>query len=164
MNDRQRATTSACHRASAICRVILGLAIAGIGVAQGAEPALVDVVVYPQQVHLSSAEDRPTLVVQATYADGITRDVTSQATLSLAHPDRAALEGGQLKPLADGDTVTDLIEVKRADPVPSAYLHRMAQRFTSARAVQVVEELRQPAQHGLVEVVSAAPWLAGLAG
>jgi hypothetical protein len=40
----------------------------------------------------------------------------------------------------------------------------MAQRFTSARALQVVEELRQPAQHGLVEVVSAAPWLAGLAG
>jgi predicted AAA+ superfamily ATPase len=66
--------------------------------------------------------------------------------------------------LADGDTVSDLIEVKRADPVPSAYLHRMAQRFTSARAVQVVEELRQPAQHGLVEVVNAAPWLAGLAG
>ena len=66
--------------------------------------------------------------------------------------------------LADGDTVTDLIEVKRADPVPSAYMHRMAQRFTSARALQVVEELRQPAQHGLVEVVSAAPWLAGLAG
>jgi predicted AAA+ superfamily ATPase len=66
--------------------------------------------------------------------------------------------------LTEGDTVTDLIEVKRADPVPSAYLHRMAQRFTSARALQVVEQLRQPAQHGLVEVVSAAPWLAGLAG
>jgi predicted AAA+ superfamily ATPase len=66
--------------------------------------------------------------------------------------------------LTEGDTVTDLIEVKRADPVPSAYLHRMAQRFTSARALQVVEELRQPAQHGVVEVVSAAPWLAGLAG
>jgi len=66
--------------------------------------------------------------------------------------------------LTEGDTVTDLIEVKRADPVPSAYLHRMAQRFTSARALQVVEQLRQPAQHGLVEVVGAAPWLAGLAG
>jgi predicted AAA+ superfamily ATPase len=66
--------------------------------------------------------------------------------------------------LAEDDTMTDLIEVKRSDPVPSAYLHRMAQRFAPARALQVVEELRQPAQHGLVEVVSAAPWLAGLAG
>ena len=66
--------------------------------------------------------------------------------------------------LAEGDTVTDLIEVKRSDPVPSAYLHRMAERFAPARALQVVEELRQPAQHGRVEVVSAAPWLAGLAG
>jgi len=118
MNDRQRATTSACHRASAICRVILGLAIAGIGVAQGAEPALVDVVVYPQQVHLSSAEDRQTLVVQATYADGITRDVTSQATLSLAHPDRAALEGRQLKPLADGDTTLTAAFAGRSVSVP----------------------------------------------
>ena len=66
--------------------------------------------------------------------------------------------------LTEGDTVTDLIEVKRSDPVPSAYLHRMAQRFAPARALQVVADLRQPAQHGLVEVVSAAPWLAGLAG
>ena len=65
--------------------------------------------------------------------------------------------------LADGDAVTDLIEVKLSDPVPSAYLHRMAERFAPARAVQVVGELRQPAQRGRVEVVEVAGWLAGLA-
>ena len=65
--------------------------------------------------------------------------------------------------LAEGDTVTDLVEVKLSDPTPSAYLHRMAERFAPARAVQIVAELRQPAQHGRVEVTSADGWLAGLA-
>ncbi len=65
--------------------------------------------------------------------------------------------------LADGDAVTDLIEVKLSDPVPSAYLHRMAERFASANAVQLVTDLRQPAQRGRVEVVEAAQWLAELA-
>ena len=65
--------------------------------------------------------------------------------------------------LAEGDTVTDLVEVKLRDPTPSAYLHRMAERFAPARAVQIVGELRQPAQHGQVEVASADGWLAGLA-
>ncbi len=65
--------------------------------------------------------------------------------------------------LAEGDSVTDLVEVKLSDPVPSAYLHRMAERFAAARAVQLVGELRQPAQHGRVEVASADGWLAGLA-
>ena len=65
--------------------------------------------------------------------------------------------------LAEGNTVTDLVEVKLSDPTPSAYLHRMAERFAPARAVQIVAELRQPAQHGRVEVASADGWLAGLA-
>jgi uncharacterized protein len=65
--------------------------------------------------------------------------------------------------LADGDTVTDLIEVKLSDPVPSAFLHRMAEQFAPAKAVQVVKELRQAAQHGKVEVVLVEDWLAGLA-
>ena len=65
--------------------------------------------------------------------------------------------------LAKGDTVTDLVEVKHSDATPSAYLHRMAERFAPARAAQIVAELRQPAQHGRVEVVDAAGWVAGLA-
>jgi uncharacterized protein len=65
--------------------------------------------------------------------------------------------------LAEGDTVTDLIEVKLSDPVPSAYLHRMAERFAPAKAVQLVATLRNKAQHGLVEVTKADAWLAQLA-
>ena len=65
--------------------------------------------------------------------------------------------------LAEGDSVTDFIEVKLSDATPSAYLHRMAERFAHARAVQIVADLRQPAQHGQVEVADAATWLGQLA-
>ncbi len=65
--------------------------------------------------------------------------------------------------LAEGDSVTDLIEVKLGDATTSAYLHRMAERLAPARAVQIVADLRQPAQHGRVEVTSAAQWLGELA-
>lgn len=65
--------------------------------------------------------------------------------------------------LAEGDTVTDLVEVKLADATPSAYLHRMAERLAPARALHLVAELRQPAQHGRVEVTELATWLAELA-
>ena len=64
--------------------------------------------------------------------------------------------------LAEGNHLTDLIEVKLGDATPSAYLHRMAERFAPARAVQIVAELRQPAQHGRVEVAHAAEWLGRL--
>lgn len=64
---------------------------------------------------------------------------------------------------AEGETVTDLIEVKFSDATPSAYLHRMAERLAPARAVQIVGELRQVAQHGRIEVTLADQWLAGLA-
>jgi predicted AAA+ superfamily ATPase len=65
--------------------------------------------------------------------------------------------------LAEGDTVTDLVEVELADATPSAFLHRMAERFAPARALHLVAELRQPAQHGRVQVAHLDEWLAGLA-
>ncbi|MFN0305026.1 MAG: ATP-binding protein [Burkholderiales bacterium] len=65
--------------------------------------------------------------------------------------------------LAEGEAVTDLIEVKFSDAAPSPYLYRMAERFAPARAVQIVGKLRQVAQHGRIEVTHADQWLAGLA-
>ncbi len=53
-----------------------------------AKPAapLVKIEVFPPDVHLSTARDRQSMVVQATYADGITRDVTKMATFAPANP------------------------------------------------------------------------------
>ena len=82
------------------------------------EPTLVGIAVYPPQIHLSSAQDRQTLVVQSTYADGITRDVTSKATMSIAQPDRALVEGCLIKPLANGDTALTVAFADRSVTVP----------------------------------------------
>ena len=52
------------------------LGLAGPVLAQKAEITKLDV--FPPAVNLTSARDRQAVVVQATYADGITRDVTGR--------------------------------------------------------------------------------------
>jgi len=69
-----------------------------------ADVAPVAVTVQPPRVHLTGSRDRQSLVVQATYADGITRDVTALATASAADPAVATLEGRVVRPVTDGDT------------------------------------------------------------
>jgi hypothetical protein len=65
---------------------------------------LTDLSVSPSDVRLSTRQDRQSLVVQAVYADGVTRDVTDQAKLSPADKATARLESATLHPLADGRT------------------------------------------------------------
>ncbi|MFT5300149.1 MAG: hypothetical protein ACI814_000923 [Mariniblastus sp.] len=63
-------------------------------------PSKIDV--YPADVFLSNIRDRQSLVVQATYPDGVTRDVTSEAKLTLTNPALATLENYVLEPASDG--------------------------------------------------------------
>ncbi len=63
-----------------------------------------ELAVYPPEIQLSTARDRQSIVVQATYADGITRDVTKDATLTLADPKPARRDGAVFYPSADGAT------------------------------------------------------------
>jgi hypothetical protein len=72
------------------------------------EAALSKLEVFPNDVHLSTARDRQSLVVQATYADGITRDVTTQATMNPANPSMVRRDGFVLFPVADGETTLDV--------------------------------------------------------
>ncbi|MCX7701221.1 MAG: DUF1553 domain-containing protein [Gemmataceae bacterium] len=60
--------------------------------------------VFPPDIHLNTARDWQSIVVQATYADGITCDVTSHAKLSLANPALVKVEGNIFRPAADGET------------------------------------------------------------
>src|SRR5690349_3498371 len=46
--------------------------------------AMTELAVYPPEIQLTGARDRQSIVVQATYADGITRDVTNDTKLTLA--------------------------------------------------------------------------------
>ncbi len=93
-----------------LCRGILAIALTlGCGLlgvsprpARGAGAE--ELAVYPTSIHLTTLRDRQGVIVQATSADGLTRDVTAEATFAVEHPDRAVIEGGMLRPIADGDT------------------------------------------------------------
>jgi len=85
--------------------------------------------VFPPAVHLSTARDRQSLVAQLVEADGLTRDVSTQATISVGDATKVRLEGRTLHPLADGDTAVTLavgdqkvsvpVHVERAGQTPA---------------------------------------------
>jgi len=71
---------------------------------QAAPAAMTELRVFPADVNLTTVRDRQSLVVQAAYADGITRDVTHEAKFAIADPKLVRLEGSTLYPAADGAT------------------------------------------------------------
>lgn len=60
--------------------------------------------VYPTNVHLTTKNDLQSVVVQAVYADGLTRDVTADASFTVGNNALAKVEKGILSPLTDGKT------------------------------------------------------------
>jgi len=67
-------------------------------------PVLTALAVYPPEIQLTTARDRQSIVVQATYDDGITRDVTKEAALQLGDPKLVRRSGANFYPAADGAT------------------------------------------------------------
>src|SRR5437763_10423708 len=64
-----------------------------------AKPALSSLQCYPPSIALSTAKSRQAIVVQASYSDGLTRDVTLQARYKLADGKLARLDKTILAPL-----------------------------------------------------------------
>src|SRR5262245_35055922 len=63
-----------------------------------------DIAVSPPDINLETSRDRQSFIVQATFADGITRDVTDEATATFANPTLVKLENNVVYPAADGAT------------------------------------------------------------
>ena len=82
--------------------VILAGLVGNAAIAADVKPAAVKV--FPPDVQLRTARDHQSLVVQAVYSDGITRDVTKSAKLALKNAGIATLKGTTLFPAADGKT------------------------------------------------------------
>lgn len=107
---------------------LAGWLVVGAGSIAFADAPLQKLQVDPPQINLTTAKDRQSLVVQATYADGITRDVASQATYTLGNPAVVRQDGQTLYPTADGATelkvdfggltVTLPVKVERVAEVP----------------------------------------------
>jgi hypothetical protein len=79
---------------------------------------LTELRVFPAEVSLTTNRDRQSVVVQAVYSDGITRDVTSQAEWKLAQPELVRLEGNVLHPAKDGETQLTLAFEGKSQTVP----------------------------------------------
>lgn len=87
-------------------RLLVGMGAVLVGtLGLGAEgPSAGELRVYPPDVHLSTSRDFQSLVVQALYPNGITRDVTEEANWTIEDAAKVRREGNVLFPVADGDT------------------------------------------------------------
>src|SRR5688572_15946767 len=73
-----------------------------------AEAKIPGINVYPPDVKVNTKLDRQRFIVVAKRDDGVTLDVTKQATAKLADATFAKLEPGLLLPAADGQTTLDV--------------------------------------------------------
>ncbi|QVL32964.1 DUF1549 domain-containing protein [Telmatocola sphagniphila] len=78
----------------------------------------VKVEVFPADFNLETSRDYQSYVIQATYANGITQDVTDQATVQIANPALVRLDKNVLYPIADGSTEVAISYGKKTVKVP----------------------------------------------
>ncbi len=83
---------------------VLSLAALGASSLFAQEAVPVSIAVYPPNAQITTLRDRQSIVVQATYADGITRDVTAAAQYAFANAALVKFENHTLYPVADGKT------------------------------------------------------------
>ncbi|WP_166824659.1 DUF1549 domain-containing protein [Thalassoroseus pseudoceratinae] len=83
---------------------VASVALLGTVSSAVAESKLAKLHVFPQDVHLTSQRDRQSLVIQAEYADGLTKDVTAEAKFTLADATFTRWEDQTLWPVKDGST------------------------------------------------------------
>src|SRR5437588_5280984 len=95
--------------------------------------ALTELAVYPGEIQLTTARDRQSIVVQATFADGITRDVTQEASLTVAQPQLMRRDGAIFYPGADGATTLTVGYEGRSVAVPVKVAQATAQPPISFR-------------------------------
>ena len=76
------------------------------GIAPGQEPGALPskLEIFPPDFQLSSTRDGQLMVIQATYSDGVTRDVTGESQITLSNPALVRQEGHVFWPAADGET------------------------------------------------------------
>ena len=89
--------------------------------------------VLPAEIHLTTARDRQSIVVQASYADGITRDVTKEASLNLADSKLVKRSGSVFYPAADGATTLSVHFGGKSVEVPVKVAQSSAQSPLSFR-------------------------------
>ena len=80
---------------------------------------LVEINVYPENIDLSNSRDRQRVIVQARFADGITEDVTEQATLTTVNAEILRKDGYTFYPKTDGETTVNVEYQGKAIQIPA---------------------------------------------
>ena len=90
--------------------------------AAGEKKAITGLSIFPPELHLKGTADRQGFVVQASYADGTTADVTHGVRVRVEDPAVAKLAGDFVVPVADGATklIVELPERSATAPVDVA--------------------------------------------
>jgi hypothetical protein len=101
--------------------------------AEAQQSALTRLEVFPPDIGLTTSADRQSLVVQGTYSDGITRDVTKDAILTLANPALARRDGATFYPTADGTSTLSVAFGGQSLNVPVKVEQAKAARSISFR-------------------------------
>jgi len=104
-----------CSRLLTTCAVLLGLSATAT---QAADAPLASLTVSPAAVKLTTKRDRQSVIVQATFANGLTRDVTAEAKLSLTDAKSVVLTGNTLTPKADGKSEMTVVFGGKTVKVP----------------------------------------------
>lgn len=76
------------------------LLLASVNSIQAVAP--VSIAVFPPDVNMQSARGKQRIIIQASYADGITRDVTAQAKVTISDPKIAKIVNLEVLPVGDG--------------------------------------------------------------
>ena len=84
----------------------LVVVLAALADAQQPSPATapIQIHLHPNDITLSSSADHQSVIVKATYANGLTADVTDKVEYLFSNPGIAAIEGGTIQPIRDGQT------------------------------------------------------------
>ena len=113
-------------------RTITAAAVVCLACTAAFAAELAEVRVSPPAISLTTSRARQSVVVQAVYADGITRDVTDQATYTFANEGLIRREGNLLYPVADGETQLTVAFETKSVTVPAKI-----QRAAEPRPVSV---------------------------
>jgi hypothetical protein len=111
-------------------RIILATlcVMSAINAAVADTPALTNLQVFPPDIKLQTNRGWQSFVVQATYSDGITRDVTTETKAALTNPALAKLEKNLLYPQTDGATELKIEFGGRSAAIPLSVKDAKADR------------------------------------
>jgi hypothetical protein len=79
---------------------------------------LTNIAVFPPEVNIQTNRGMQRVLVQASFDDGITEDVTSKAKITISDPKVAKLENGIVRPVSDGKCTIDVSYEGKTTKIP----------------------------------------------